>query len=288
MMKKKWLLYVLFIMILSVCFLYYLFPADQIKNYMAFHINKAYPEINITIDRIKPAFPPGMRLFNVSVYQMNDALLILKNIKIVPDLLSLLRSNTTFFFKANTCDGMIAGKGELTHNSSISKVNVDATFSDIQISKIDAIQSLNSRNISGVLEGHLVYSHGESSGEEIKATLIIADGSIELLNPILLLETVTFNILESDIIVKNKKVQFKQCRLKGHQMDGSIAGSIILKKPMERSVLNLAGTIRPHLTFLANLQKDLPKNLIPKKFFSKNGMRIKLSGTIEKPVFSMN
>ena len=287
-MKNKWILHVLFVLILTVGFLYVLFPADQIKNYMVFHLNKTHPEINIAIDRIKPAFPPGVRLYNVNVYQASDALLILEKVKIVPDLMSFFRSNIIFFFKANTCDGIIDGKGGVTHNSSFDRVDVDATFKDVQISKIYAVQGLNSRNVSGVLEGRLTYKNDKTTGEDLKATLVISDVKIDLLYPILTLDTIAFNIIESSIVVKNRRINFKQCSLKGDQMDGSIAGSIVLEKPLERSVLKLVGNIRPHPTLLANLGKDLPKNLIPKKFFSINGLPVKLDGTIEKPIFSMN
>ena len=183
----------------------------------------------------------------------------MKKIKIVPDLLSLFRSNILFFFKANTCDGTINGKGELAHNNPVETMYVEATFSEIQIAKIDAVQGLRSRNISGLLGGHLTYKKNKTSGEDVKATLIITDGKIDMLNPILMLETIAFNNIESYIVVKNRKVQFKQCVLKGHQMDGRIAGSIILQKPLERSVLKLVGTIKPHPTLLANLEKDIQK-----------------------------
>ncbi|UCD89892.1 MAG: type II secretion system protein GspN [Desulfobacterales bacterium] len=284
-MKKKWLLYLLFILILTTFFVYYLFPADQIKNYMVYQMNKTHPDINITIDQIKPAFPPGVWLYDVAVVQVNDALLISKQIKIVPNLLSLFGSKIIFFFKANTSDGMINGKGELTPNTDFRKIHIDATLSNIQISEIGTVKRLTSRNISGILEGHVTYSQDRASGEDVRARLTISDGKIDLLNPVLMLETIAFNMIESDIVIKNRKVQFKQCRLKGDQMDGNIAGSIILKKPLERSVLKLVGTIRPHPTFLESLEKDLPKQLIPKNFFNKNGLPVKLSGTLEKPIF---
>ena len=287
-MKRKWFSYLLFVLILTVCFLYVFFPADQIKNYMVFHLNNSHPDINIAIGRIKPALPPGIRLYNVDIYQATDAVLILEKVKIVPELLSLFGSKIIFFFKANTCDGIIDGRGEVTRNNAFNGVDVDATFKDVQIAKIHAIQSLNSREISGVLEGRLTYNKDQASGEDLKATLVISDGKIELLNPVLMLDTIAFDTIESSIIVKNRRIHFKQCRLTGQQMDGVIAGSIVLEKPLERSVLKLVGTIRPHPTLLANLEKDLPKNLIPKKFYKKNGLPIKLNGTIEKPIFSMN
>ncbi len=287
-MKKKWFSYIFFALILTLCFLYVLFPGDQIKNFVVFHLNKNNVDINIAIDRIKPAFPPGIRLYNVQINQMPDAVLVLEKIKIVPDYLSLFRSNILFFFKANTCEGIIDGKTTLARNRSFNMVNVDATIKGVQISKIKALQGLNSRNISGVLEGRLTYNNDQASGEDVKATLVLSDVKIELLNPMLMLDAVAFNSIESSIVVKNRRVHFKQFNLKGDQMDGIIAGSIVLENPLEKSVLKLVGTIRPHPTLLATLEKDIPKNLIPKKFFSKNGLPIKLGGTIEQPTFSMN
>lgn len=286
--KKKLLSYVLFALILTVCFLYVLFPAEQIKNYLVFHLNKHFVDMNIAVDRIKPAFPPGINLYNVHVYQMPDIVLVLEKIKIAPNFLSLFRSNILFFFKANTCDGIIDGKGALTRNDSLHLVNVEATVKAVQLSKIHAMKGFNSRNIAGVLEGHLTYTYDPASGEDVKARFVIADGKVELLNPILMLDAIAFNSIESSIVVKNRSIHFEQFNLKGDQMDGIITGSIVLQNPLESSVLKLVGTIRPHPTLLAKLEKDLPKNLIPKKMFSKNGLLIKLNGTIEKPIFSMN
>jgi type II secretion system protein N len=287
-MKTKWFSYVLFALILTVCFLYALFPSDQLKNFLIFHLNKNHADIKITIDRIIPAFPPGIRLYNVNVYQMTDPVLIMEKIKLAPDLLSLFRPDIVFFFKANTCGGIIDGSGTLARNSAFKKINVDATVKDVQLAKIHAMQGLNRRNISGVLEGRLTYTYDPTSGEDVKATIVIADGKIELLNPILMLDAIALSSIESSFVIKNRSLHFKKCSFEGDQMDGIIAGSVVLQKPLERSVLKLVGTIRPNPTLLADLEKDLPKNLIPRKVFSKNGLSIKLNGTIEKPIFSMN
>ena len=286
--KKKWLLYLLFVLLLTVSFIYYLFPTEEIKNYIAFHLNQTHPEMNITIDRIKPAFPPGVRLYHVNIYQLNDVLFSFAQIKIVPDLWSLFRSKNIFFFTAETCDGLIEGKGEWAQNSSSRWVRVDAKLSDIRITKMHAVQNLNRRKISGVLDGYLAYSNERKSGEDLRATLMISECEIDLLNPFFMLNRIAFNTIEADIEVKNRKLQIKQCSLKGNQMDGSIAGSIILEKPLGKSILKMVGTIRPHPTFLAKLEQDVPKNLLPKKIYSKYGLPVKFHGTLEKPNFSLN
>jgi len=286
--NRKWLLYFLFVLTLTASFIYYLFPSDQVKNFINFNLNNTYPDIRLTIDHIKPAFPPGVRLDNVNLYQMDNFLLNADQIKIIPDFLSLFGSKILFFFKASTCTGILEGKGEVPRSMPVDKVKVDARFSDIQISKMPAVHRFSNRKISGVLDGNFTYSIEKNSGEDLRAKLILSDCEIELLSPFLALEFVTFNTIEADLAITNQKLQFKRCSLKGSQMDGSIGGSVMLKKPMGKSVLNLAGTVRPHRLFLTQLEKDFPKNMLPKIIFNKNGFPIKFHGTLDQPSFSLN
>ena len=55
----KWLLCSIYIIVITALFIYYLFPSDAVKKYIAFNLNRANPELNITIDNIKPVFPSG-------------------------------------------------------------------------------------------------------------------------------------------------------------------------------------------------------------------------------------
>jgi type II secretion system protein N len=286
--KKKWFWYPSFVLVLTVCFLYALFPADKFKQYLLYQLNKTYPQINIAVDRIVPAFPPGLKLYDIDVKQMGDTLLKLEKMKIRPDLLSLFRASSIFFFKINTCDGMIDGRGELARKNAMKKVYIDAAFKGIKIAKIGAVQSLKREKISGVLEGHLNYSYDMGSDENLQASFIIADGEIELINPLLMLDSISFSVIESSLLMKNREISFKQCSLKGPQMDGNLAGSIVLAKPWQKSVLKLVGAVRPHPTLLAELEKNLPADQISQKFFSKSGLSIRLNGTIGKPIFSIN
>jgi type II secretion system protein N len=139
-----------------------------------------------------------------------------------------------------------------------------------------------------MLDGNFIYSNDNRSGENLSAKFIISDCEIKLLTPVFMLESATFSKIEADLTMKNRKLQVKQCIIKGNQMDGFISGTITLKKPLVKSVLNLAGTIKPHQPFLEKLGKDLPANLLPKKIFDKNGFSIRLYGRLDKPGFSFN
>ena len=284
--KKKWLLYSIYVVALAVFFIYYLFPSAKIKDYITLNLNSAHPDINITIDQVKLAFPLGLRLHQVDLYHLNDFFLNAEYIKIVPDFLSFFRSKPVFFFKGRTYEGAFEGRGELTKDIFAGNVVVDAKLSRIQINKVDTIQQLTGLKVSGILNGDLTYSGGGKSKGNLRARLNISDSTIELLTPFFNLDSIIFDKIDAEFTVKNRKLQFKHCVLQGSQVDGSIAGSVTLNSPIGKSAIKLIGTIKPNQLFLSKLGKDFPVSQLPKKIFNKNGFPVKFSGTLDKPTFS--
>ena len=113
MMKNtpKRLLYGLYVLAAIVFFIYYLFPSDKIKNYVISGFSKINPTINISIDHIRPAFPPGLKLYKVSFYHMDNTLLETEQIKVVPNFLSLFRAKRIFFSKEGPITAFLKAMG---------------------------------------------------------------------------------------------------------------------------------------------------------------------------------
>ena len=283
---RKWLLYFLFIIGATAFFIYYLFPSDKIKNYITVHVNKTYPDITIAVDQVTPAFPPGLRLYNVNFYHTDDPLFRMEQIKISPGLLSLFRSKINFSFKGSAYRGMLEGKGEFTKNTP--EVMINGTVSGIQIKELSAIKDVLGRTISGVLDGNYTYRNKIESGNNLKAQLIISNGQLELILPLLKLERLDFKKITAELFMKNMNLNIKKCIMNGDQMDGSISGSVTLKNPPGQSYLKLSGTIQPHQKFLEKLGNDLPKNLLPKKIFGENGVHMRIYGTLDTPRLFLN
>jgi type II secretion system protein N len=283
---RKWLPYFLFIIGVTAFFIYYLFPSDKIKTYITVHFNKTYPGINIALDHVKPAFPTGLRLYNVNFYHAHDPLFRMEQIKISPGLLSLFGSKINFSFKGSAYTGILEGKGEFTKNTP--EVMIDGTLSGIRIKEISAIKDFIGRNISGVLDGNFTYRNKRESGNNLKAQLIISNGQLELVTPLLQLESLVFKKITAELAMKNMNLNIKKCIINGDQMDGSISGSVTLKNPPGQSYLKLSGTIKPHPLFLEKLGNDLQANLLPNKIFGKNGVHIRIYGTLDTPRLFLN
>ncbi len=283
---RKWLPYFLFILAVTAFFIYYLFPSDKIKSFITFNLNKTYPGINIAVDHVKPAFPPGLRLYNVNFFHTDNPLFTVEQIKIAPGLLSLFRSKIIFFFKGSAYTGILEGKGEFTKNRP--EVMIDGKLSGIQIKEISAIKDFTGRNISGVLDGKFTYRNEKEFGDNLKAELAISGGQLEMVTPLLQMESITFKKITADLVMKNMNLQIKKCIINGDQMDGSISGSVTLKNTPGQSYLKLSGKIKLHPLLIEKLGNDLPENLMSKKIFGKNGVHIRIYGTLDNPRFFLN
>lgn len=280
---RKWLPYFIVILCAAAFFVYYLFPSDTVKKYITNHLNRAYPEIDIKIGYIKPVFPPGLRLYNVNFYHMNNASLEAEQIKIVPGMLSLFGSKTIFFFKGRTYQGILKGRGEFTKNGPARLVTMDGKLSGIRIKEISAIKQMTGHNMSGRLDGNFIYRSDKGSEGTLEASLVVSDGELDLSAPFLTLERIPFRKITAELTMKNRKIELNRCIIKGDQMDGSISGSVTLKQPPGKSYLKLLGTINAHPLFLEKLGKDIPTDLLPKKIFGKNGVHLRIYGTLDKP-----
>jgi len=283
---RKRLLYFLFIIGVTAFFIYYLFPSDKIKNYITVQVNKTYPDITIAIDHVTPVFPLGLGLYNVNFYHTQGPLFRMEQIKLAPRLLSLFRSKIKFCFKGSAYTGILEGKGEFTKNTP--EVMIDGKLSGIRVKEISAIRDVIGRNITGVLDGDFTYRNKKESGNNLKAELIISNGQLELVTPLLQLDRLDFKKITAELVLKNMNLNVKKCIINGDQMDGSISGSVTLKNTPGQSYLKLSGRIKPQPLFLEKLGNDLPANLLPKKIFGKNGLHIRIYGTLDNPRLFLN
>lgn len=277
----KWLLCSIYIIVVGVFFIYYLFPSDAVKKYITSNLNRANPELNITIDNIKPVFPPGLRLYNVTLYRLSNLLLEAKQIKITPGLLSLFRPKTTFFFKAEAYEGILEGRADIMAN----KLMINADLSGVRTKDMSVVQNLANRKISGMLSGKVTYSGNREFAGTVNAKLTLLNCEVELLTPVFNLESFSFESIAADVTINNRKIQINECIIKGNQADGGISGSVNLKNPLGKSFLNLTGTIKPHHLLIENLQKSFPVKSLLKT--GKGGLPIRLYGTIDQPDFSL-
>jgi len=281
---RKGFLYAAYILVATFFFAYYLFPSDEAKKYISENLTATHPGLNITIDRVTPAFPPGLRLQAIDFYHRDALLLKAEQIKIVPGYLSLLSPGIDFVFKGRAYAGLFKGRGNITKNRATRQIMSGARFSGIQIEKIAALQDLAGLKISGLLEGKAEYNFSQKSKGNLSAELALADFIIEFKVPFLNLDTFSFSKIEAEVALNYHKLKIKKCIIKGSQIDGTFAGFVTLKNPVNKSILNISGTVTPQPLLFSKLGSILPGD---KKMSGKNGFSVKISGTLDKPDISI-
>ncbi len=287
---KNKFLYISYIIAAFIFFLYILFPSYAVKTYIEHKLGSINPDLSISIDNINPVFPPGVRLNTVSFYYIRSLLLDAETIKIVPGIFSVFSSKTAFSFKGVAYDGIINGKAIIGSNAG--HIKIDADLSGIQIKDIPAIKipagiEKEKYKVSGILGGKVTYSNNKGSDRVMGAKLGISDCRIKLKEPVFNHETFTFSKIEVDLAATNKRLQIKSCTIDGDKVSASLSGSIVTKKNLGLSVLNLKGKIKLKPLFFGNMKKNLLASIFPEKMSGNGTFSFRIGGTFNNPEFTL-
>jgi len=285
--KKKIFLHSLFIILITGFFLYYLFPSSTVADYIVFQLNRINPTFNVSVASIKPVLPPGLKFKGVNIHREDNSLLEAGQIKICPGILSLFQEKDTIFIKLAAYEGVLDCKIDVTRNVSPIRIAVDADISEVQLKEIKILQDLTKHSISAVLDGNLTYSNGDAKKNKKTGTadIILSDCNIELQEPVLKQANLTFETIEAKLELNNKLIKFKQCELKGNQMEGKIEGYISIKTPSDKSTLKLTGTLTPQPALLEDL--GAAAQLLFNQKTGQNSISFRVEGTLKDPSFSL-
>jgi len=288
--KGKWIGYLLYCVLLTVALLYYRFPSESIAAYLESVVAKANPRILLSLESLRPGFPLSVDLIDAR-FSLKKAprkpLLSLKNVSLGTEEWALLHGTHVYHFDAHAYHGNIKGDVRFENQKLMTAFTTTMKLKDLHIGRHPYLSPLIGRDVSGVLEGDIVYTGQYANlidgvGEAI---LNISEGRVQLLQPILGLESLQFDRLSMKITLKNKKVALSDTGLEGRAVKGQLSGTIILNNDIPASRLDLRGTIEPLGGLFGNLKGDSN----PLKFLRQGLKNLKRSfvirGTLQNPEF---
>ena len=288
--KGKWIGYLLYCILLTAALLYYRFPSESIAAYLESFAAGANPRILLSLESLRPGFPLGVDLKEVGISLKKEprkALLSVKDVSLWLETWAFLHGNHVYCFDAHAYSGNIKGDVRFENREFMAPFTTTVKLKDLNIGRHPYLSPLIGRNVSGVLGGDIVYT-GQYDGliEGVgKAILNISEGRVQLLQPILGIESLQFDRLSMKITLRNKKVALSDVELDGRAVKGQLSGTITLNNNIPASRLDLRGTIEP----LGGLFGDLKGDSNPLKFLRKRLESLKRSfvirGTFEKPEF---
>jgi len=285
--SKKTLLYTAYIIGITLFFLWYLFPSDTLKDYLAYRLSRGNPDVTVTIDRISPVLPPGIKLHTVDIFHQSKNLIEVTSLKVMPGLGSLFSDTTTVNFKARMYDGTLNGRAEIS-GPAAGGIKINGNLAGVQVQQISALQQLSDHGISGGLGGKFIYADGEAT-QQLSGNLTMANCRLELADEIFNQKSFEFKNMEADLVLQNRNLVINEFSATGNQLDLKFAGRIKLNKgDRAKNELDLTGTITPHHVFLTKIGKDLPVDLLRNKKSGKTLISFKIDGTLDEPGFSLN
>jgi len=265
-------------------FLYALFPSDMVKEYLADRVRQTHPNLTVKMDRVRPVFPPGLKLYEVSVYHLGQHIAELEDLRVKPDILSLFSATNHLTFNGEGYGGILKGSIDLTRNDSQEDMVVDADLTGVQVSRIEALSSLTTHKISGNLNAKLTFK-ANVPGEALTGNLTLTKGQIEFSAPIMKQNSINFDTIEAEMIFDGKSLTIKRCRLDGNLLDADVSGSIKFTGLSARKILDLSGTLKPHETLLVKLGRNVSQ-LIERRNLENQGIAFKINGPLDSPRYS--
>jgi len=283
---RKRLLLGVYIVAAAVLFTYYLFPAETVKNYIAYKLNATDPSLTVAITNVKPSFPPGLKLSTVQLDRNGIRVADAQQLIIRPVYASLLGPEKKYTFRGKLYDGTVEGQIHLNQKQNAESVQIDARFKGVRIEQVEVIEELSGRKIFGMLNGEFNVQREDRSALEATANLELTEGKLELLMPVFTYKSLDFKSVQADLAMTNQALTIIHCEIKGQPADGSIRGTVDFRAPLGKSILNLEGTVKPHPVFLALLRKSLPASMMPQTGADDGGIGITFAGTLDSPEFA--
>lgn len=284
---KKTLQYTAYIIGVTVFFLYWLFPSDAIRDYVVYKMTQVNPGISVTIDRVSPVLPPGIKLHAVGIAHGNRALVDLDSVNITPGLLSFFSNKKTAGFKGRLNDGTVNGWAEIDSRNDQRAEKIEGTLSGIQVQTIPALKHLTAYKISGNLSGEFMIG-GTGSNRSMTGKLTLSDCRIDFDQPLIGQSSLGFKNINADLVLNQSALVIKKFSAQGNQLNADILGTISLNRGGSQNALNLNGSVTPHHGFLAKFKNSIPASLLRQTKAGQPTISFKIGGTVEAPDFKLN
>ncbi|MBW1699089.1 MAG: type II secretion system protein GspN [Deltaproteobacteria bacterium] len=266
----------------TVFFLYWNFPSEAVKTYLVTHANRVHPDLRITMDHIKPVFPPGIQI-DIRLHHGDRTLFFAQKLKAVPQLKSFFGQKTIYNLSGITYGGKLKGTLSLSENKPAHQIYIDANLFGIQLEKIPIVQSLFEADISGTCDGRVIYRDRVGRRGRFNTKFSVSGCKLKSTTPFLGSEILVINQITAEVVIDNNRFQIKNCMLKGPQGSGRLSGIITLRYPPQASTLNLTGTLNPSSEFLAVLEKEYGNSRFSKKGSDRMDLFFRIDGALKSP-----
>lgn len=245
-LKKNALWFTLYGILITVAFLYLLFPSDLVKNKLEEAFNSS--DFILKSGSLKPSLPLGVKFKNITISSASSG-----NIPFQGELLDLQFNPISLFQKTRAIG--LSGKayggkfkghvGLASFSKAYPPKEWDLNLVNIDMGKYTFIKTLMGKEITGKANGSLSYQSaaGKTGGSSGTIALTLSKGSYPLLEPFLGMNQIAYDTAEIKARLQNGVLKVERFDVSGPQIKGSFKGDITLADFFQNSRLNLSGEI---------------------------------------------
>jgi type II secretion system protein N len=243
-LKKKALWFTLYGILITVIFLYLLFPSDIVKN----RLDNALISSGFVLktESLSSSFPLGIKMKNLSLTSGSSA-----NTYFQGDLLDLQFNPLSFFQKkkfirlsGKAYGGNFSGGFGLASFSRIYPPEEGKLkIKDIDLGRYSLVKSLLGREVTGHASGIWTFNKSTDGSSSGTIDLFLNQGTFSLFEPFLGLSRIDFSRGEIKITIRNGILKLEKMEIFGPQLDCFLNGDIALAEDFKNSQLNLNGEI---------------------------------------------
>mgnify|MGYP005619508405 CR=1 FL=1 len=244
MKKKRIVAYVAYTVLITIVFLYGLFPSKVLERHIMSTFTKRIPDMALSIGTVTLGFPPALDMASVSLRSPRypESPLKADRITVSPSIKGILTGTTVLSVRTLAYDGGIQGEIGFKNGSEESFMKIHADGEKINVGKCLYLASMIHRSITGTMKGNVTY---DGTDEVIKgsgsADLLLENGSVQLLNNIFGFDKIDFDTIKATMTLKDRILKINQAELVGQQLRGTLSGNIYLTPDIMKSRLNLTG-----------------------------------------------
>jgi type II secretion system protein N len=224
------------------------FPGEAVTDYVKAAAAARYPQTMLSIDAIRPSFPPGLEAENVTVGFRGrpEATLRADGLTIRPGGLSLLRGRLAILLAAEGYGGEVRGRIDFTRLFSFQgPLAAEANFLELRIEKCAWLKEVLSRQITGTLKGAGTFGGTSEALKNGTGNLdfTLTNGTYQLLENFFGFERLDFSKVEGKVSYRNGALRIAQLTLTGEKIRLSLKGNILLADLLRDSQIDLTGAI---------------------------------------------
>lgn len=246
---KKWLGYVLFAAIVSGAFLYFCFPSEAVRQYVEGSATRFHPALALSVNGLQPAFPFGLKLENTDLglsERPGISLFKADSLVVMPSIRVLTLRRPAIRFDCRAYGGNIQGVIALKTFSLGGPIESDIQITGVHLGQHQFLKEWFKRELTGEMSGTVTYSGSQDSfiRGSGKGDFSIANGSVQLSQPFLGVESVDFQRIDAQMVLEKQRISLARFDFKGKLMEGNASGSIHLNPNLPKSRLDLKVTVK--------------------------------------------